>query len=61
MNWEVMVPLSCTAEIWLQVEGLFRIRNNNGNDKEIIQERKVKTEKQLGKESNCNLQNIYLK
>lgn len=52
---------SCTAEIWLQAEGLFRIRNNNGNDKEIIQEYKVKTEKQLGKENNCNLQNIYLK
>lgn len=52
---------SCTAEIWLQVEGLFRIWNNNGSDKEIIQEYKVKTEKQLGKENNCNLQNIYLK
>jgi len=61
MNCEVMIPLSCTAEIWLQVEGLFRIWNNNGSDKEIIQEYKVKTEKQLGKENNCNLQNIYLK
>lgn len=56
-----MVSLSWIAEIWLQVEGLLRIRNYNGNDKEINQESKVKTEKQLGKENNCNLQNIYLK
>lgn len=54
-----MAPLCWPAEIWLQVKGLFWIRNNNGNTKEIIQS-KVKTKEQLGY-NNYNLQSIYLK
>jgi len=56
-----MTPLYRTAKIWLQGQGLFRIRNSNSNNKVINQESKVKTEKQLGEENNYNLQNIYLK
>lgn len=48
-----MAPLYWPAEIWLQVKGLFRIGNKNGNNKEIIQT-KVKTEEQLGN-NNYNL------
>lgn len=56
-----MTPLYWSAKIQLQGQGLFRIGNSNSNNKEINQESKVKTEKQLSNENNHNLQNIYPK